>query len=700
MADAPKSKSTDSSTSASSPAQESTPARADVSQKPSTQGPGAQSPERTSMADAAGKNIAEAQNNPFGTVTTSDFVTVTTIPDTMGAASPNDNNQNFQFNFRADSITGSRSTTDRGAKAVHVSQRPNVTAKSAPATTDATSKNESPAASDASTSNSPASGTSVESAGAPQATSDSATSSTNVEAGSGANSTAGSRSADGKADVASARDGDEANANRQSNAGGKENTPKVDGAARTSEDGKSGGQGRSGGGENRSVAQSSSENAAITKTPGNSGLNLLSDMMRADADKKAQGHADDPLFQANVHEEEVRDFNNLTHGDFEKKHGWQRYNYVKEFVRTLPAPVLERIWGVNAQSDGPAFEPPRLARDQERQQQIERDKQERRKNNPNAYDRAQGDLENLRRATDPAGAGALKAGTEGMLRAGGVSKETAEKVAIGVDTTFGVAGALAGKGNASREIVPPRPPTGFGRPSATAVGRGTVAKDSAARPAVPLTMPKVEIRAETVTANNNAQGWARTGTGGWERVDVTVASRGGSSRGSSGPQVHEGPPGRGNSGSSTQEGRGRGSSGTRDGPAPGRGTTLEAQRRAPVGRFVPPIGAIKVFRPQQQGESLVEYGQRIHQHGLPEFMAMKYPGATYTLNVRPGVTGPDVVPSAGYNAVAGELKPIGTPLGQLEVQIQGWGHEMNQTRLIFYDRTGLMVEGMIDRPPD
>ena len=45
-----------------------------------------------------------------------------------------------------------------------------------------------------------------------------------------------------------------------------------------------------------------------------------------------------------------------------------------------------------------------------------------------------------------------------------------------------------------------------------------------------------------------------------------------------------------------------------------------------------------------------------------------------------------------------ELKPIRTDLGQLKIQIEGWGYEIGETRLLFYDRNGFMLEGVVDNP--
>ncbi|WP_144467432.1 SpvB/TcaC N-terminal domain-containing protein [Bacillus toyonensis] len=119
---------------------------------------------------------------------------------------------------------------------------------------------------------------------------------------------------------------------------------------------------------------------------------------------------------------------------------------------------------------------------------------------------------------------------------------------------------------------------------------------------------------------------------------------------------------------------------------------------------VPKIGPLQVFRPINKGESFLDYGKAMHEHGLIKYFELRYPDAKVTLNTLPGVTGPDVEVAfengcAPINFKFGELKTIRTPINDIQKQAElNWGYEMGEGRLFFYDRRGYMMEGVVDRP--
>jgi hypothetical protein len=139
-------------------------------------------------------------------------------------------------------------------------------------------------------------------------------------------------------------------------------------------------------------------------------------------------------------------------------------------------------------------------------------------------------------------------------------------------------------------------------------------------------------------------------------------------------------------------------------PAAGQPPTPKPKPLPPLRSFVPKVGPIQVFRPINPGESYLDYGQAMHQHGLKRYFELRYPDAKVTMNTRPGVTGPDVEVTfengrAPLNFRFGELKTIRTPINNIQSQVEfNWGYEMGEGRFFFYDRRGYMMEGVVDRP--
>lgn len=129
----------------------------------------------------------------------------------------------------------------------------------------------------------------------------------------------------------------------------------------------------------------------------------------------------------------------------------------------------------------------------------------------------------------------------------------------------------------------------------------------------------------------------------------------------------------------------------------------------PVETILVPEGAPKPFEapntfrvdPIRPGEWKIPYGTRVHQE-LQRGVEETNPGAQGQYNTRPGLTGPDYMPSSNYNADFGEMKPITGKQGPMLRQAERWeenGLVVNAKtgRYYFYDRDlGVVFEGVFN----
>ncbi len=108
---------------------------------------------------------------------------------------------------------------------------------------------------------------------------------------------------------------------------------------------------------------------------------------------------------------------------------------------------------------GRAWEGPQQSRDDEWAQRQAREKVERHEAHPTAYDVAAADAARVGRAVDPAGAGNIRAGVYGLLRAAGAKHETASDLSTKAELGFNAASLFAGARKGSADVkVPVRPP--------------------------------------------------------------------------------------------------------------------------------------------------------------------------------------------------------------------------------------------------
>lgn len=119
---------------------------------------------------------------------------------------------------------------------------------------------------------------------------------------------------------------------------------------------------------------------------------------------------------------------------------------------TQPAKRASR----NDSYDGPAIQEPVMSRADEWEQRVAREAAERRtkrqEENPNSADIVQYDTARVQKAFDPGRAGAVSAGTFGVVKVVGGDDALARNVAAGAEFTFAVLTVVAAKGSATRGV--------------------------------------------------------------------------------------------------------------------------------------------------------------------------------------------------------------------------------------------------------
>ena len=127
--------------------------------------------------------------------------------------------------------------------------------------------------------------------------------------------------------------------------------------------------------------------------------------------------------------------------------------------KTAPPPARP-----SARDDGPAIQAPLLSRDDEWKQRVALEAAERRtrrqEENPNPADVVQYDAARVQKALDPGRAGAVYAGTYGVVKVAGGDESTARNVAAGAEFRFSVLAVVAAKGAATKGVGGPLPAIG------------------------------------------------------------------------------------------------------------------------------------------------------------------------------------------------------------------------------------------------